>query len=105
MQFISSDKIHPSKSSGDRKEDYQPACQSPDPRHRNGRNIQYAELSNRATSIVGPKCGHIGKRAGSKDIDDVGEATRVLRKSKPTKKEWRHTLGRLTQEHTLLKEW
>ena len=29
MQFISSDMIHPSKSSGDNKKDCQPACQSP----------------------------------------------------------------------------
>ena len=34
MQFISSDKIHSSKRSGDNKEDCQPACQSPlDPVH------------------------------------------------------------------------
>jgi hypothetical protein len=76
-----------------------------DLRHKDGRNIQYAELNNRATRIAGPGCGHIGKRVGSKDIDAVGEATRVLKKSKPTEKEWRHALGRLTQEHTLLKEW
>jgi hypothetical protein len=76
-----------------------------DLRHKDSRNIQYLELNNCATGISGPGCDHIGKMTGSKDIDAVGEATRVLKESKSNEKEWRHALGRLTQEHTPLKGW
>ena len=40
-----------------------------DLRNKDSPNIQYADLNNRATRIAGPSRGHIGKRAGSKDID------------------------------------
>ena len=57
----------------------------------------------RATRIAGPGRGHKGERASSEGA--VEEAQRVLKKPKVSEHEWRHALGRLTQEHKLLQQW
>jgi hypothetical protein len=57
----------------------------------------------RATQIAGPGRGHKGQRVTAEGA--VEEAERVLKKPKPLEEEWRHALGRLTNEHKLLQHW
>jgi hypothetical protein len=57
----------------------------------------------RATRIAGPGRGHKGERVSGEGA--IEEAARVLKKPKVSEGEWRHALGRLTDEHSLLRKW
>ena len=72
-------------------------------RHQEIRTVQYSEATTRASRVAGPGRGRKGERVTSDGA--VDEAERVLKKPKPSEQEWRHALGRLTQEHKLLQQW
>ena len=69
---------------------------------RGGSHASYDDTARSATRPAGPGRGHTGKRAGE---DAVQEADRVLKKPKASDQEMRHALGRLTEEHKLLRCW
>ena len=75
-------------------------------RQRDSSKIQcISTAAPRATQIAGPGRGHKGERVTSEDPLTEAEQVHVLKKPKVSDKEWRHALGRLTDEHKLLQQW